>query len=55
MTEQTLKLEIPNVLPGTTGEQDRRLARLIETLRGGYGICKVHIDEEHSPLALCLH
>jgi len=55
MTEQTLKLDIPAILPGVSGEQDQRLTGLMEALRARHGICKVHIDEAHTPQALCLH
>jgi len=52
--EETIELEIPNLLPGVD-EHDECLGRLENELRNRKGILRAHLEREKSPLDLCLH
>ncbi|MGE3806878.1 MAG: heavy metal translocating P-type ATPase [Gemmataceae bacterium] len=53
--EQSLKLDLPVVLPDVPDERDQCVARLQERLAGVRGILKTHIDPRDGQPALCLH
>jgi len=60
MPEQTLKLEIPLLLPGLVDSQDPRISRLECALRNRKGIQRVHVtpaegDAGSESRLLCLH
>lgn len=60
MPEETLKLEIPLLLPGLADPQDPRINRLESALRNRRGIQRVHIapaenDADSESRLLCLH
>jgi Cd2+/Zn2+-exporting ATPase len=60
MPEETLKLEIPLLIPGLVDQQDPRISRLEGALRNRKGIQRVHVtlaeDEAGSESRLlCLH
>jgi Cd2+/Zn2+-exporting ATPase len=55
MTEKTIELEIPLLLPGVEDEQDPCLARLETWLQNQKGIRRSHLEREKSPVDLCLH
>ena len=55
MTENTLELEIPLLLPGLTDHEDHCLERLETALKDQRGILRAHVEYEKDPLVLCLH
>lgn len=55
MTEKTVELEIPILLPGIEDEQDKCLARLESSLQNQKGIQRSHLEREKTPVDLCLH
>ncbi len=55
MTEKTIELEIPILLPGIEDEKDECLARLEDSLRNQKGIQRSHLEREKIPVDLCLH
>jgi Cd2+/Zn2+-exporting ATPase len=55
MTERTVELQIPILLPGVEDEQDRCLARLETALSAQKGILRSHLENDKHPLDLCLH
>jgi Cd2+/Zn2+-exporting ATPase len=55
MTEKTIELEIPLLLPGVEDEQDKCLSRLETSLQNQKGIQRSHLEREKSPVDLCLH
>ncbi len=55
MTEKTIELEIPLLLPGVEDEQDKCLSRLETSLQNQKGIQRSHLKREKSPVDLCLH
>ena len=55
MEEQTLELEIPQLIPGLSNNQDNCLERLETSLVDQKGILRAHIDYHKNPLVLCLH
>jgi Cd2+/Zn2+-exporting ATPase len=55
MTEKTLKLDIPIILPGVEDDQDGCLERLETALQDRRGILRAHLEHDQSPLQLCLH
>lgn len=55
MTENTLQLEIPLLLPGLTDHEDHCLERLETALKDQRGILRAHVEYEKDPLVLCLH
>jgi Cd2+/Zn2+-exporting ATPase len=55
MTEKTIELEIPILLPGIEDQKDECLARLETSLQNQRGIQRSHLEREKSPVDLCLH
>ncbi|MCC7362475.1 MAG: cadmium-translocating P-type ATPase [Anaerolineales bacterium] len=55
MTEQTLELDIPRLLPGVHGADDGCLTRLEAALQDRADLTRAHLEREKSPPALCLH
>jgi Cd2+/Zn2+-exporting ATPase len=55
MTEKTIELEIPLLLPGVEDEQDKCLSRLETSLKNQKGIQRSHLEREKTPVDLCLH
>jgi Zn2+/Cd2+-exporting ATPase len=55
MTEKTIELDIPLLLPGVEDEQDKCLSRLEASLQNQKGIQRSHLEREKSPVDLCLH
>ena len=55
MTEKTIELEIPLLLPGVDAEDDLCLARLEAALQNQKGLHRAHLERGKRPVALCLH
>ncbi len=55
MNESTIKIAIPQLLPGIMEKDDRCLERLENALQGQRGIHRAHLERENSPVQLCLH
>ena len=55
MKENTLKIEMPLLIPGITNHQDDCLERLETALNNQRGILRAHLEYEKDPLTLCLH
>lgn len=55
MSEKTLELEIPLLLPGMEDEGDACLARLELALQSHKGLQRVHLERDRRPVILCLH
>lgn len=55
MNEQTLKLNIPLLIPGLSNHQDACLDRLDQALQSRKGIQRAHIERAENPPVLCLH
>jgi len=55
MSEKTIELEIPLLLPEIGDQQDECLSWLESTLRDRKGIKKVHLKWELFPVMLCIH
>ncbi len=55
MNEQTLRLEIPVLLPGVEDERDQCVERLQELLSQRKGIHQVHVERENGQARLCIH
>jgi Cd2+/Zn2+-exporting ATPase len=55
MTEKTIEIEIPLVLPGIEDEQDKCLSRLETSLQNQKGIQRSHLERDKSPVDLCVH
>jgi len=55
MSEKTIELEIPQLLPGVEDEHDECLARLETALQNKGGLTRAHLEREKQPAALCLH
>ena len=55
MTEKTIELEIPVLLPGVEAEDDACLARLEAALQNQKGLQRTHLERDKRPVALCLH
>ncbi len=53
--EQTLKLDIPLLIPGLHNNQDACLERLNQALQDRKGIQRAHIDQTQGQPLLCLH
>ncbi len=53
--EDTVKLEIPLLLPEVEDDQDGCLKRLESVLENRRGILRAHMDREKQPVNLCLH
>lgn len=55
MSEKTLELEIPLLLPGIENEDDACLSRLEAALRSHKGLQRAHLERDKRPVILCLH
>lgn len=55
MTEQTIELDIPLLLPDIDNGQDACLQWLESSLQSRKGILKAHLKRDRSPVALCIH
>ena len=55
MTEQTIELEIPLILPNIEDEQDACLPIFESDLQARKGIIKAHLKRECVPVTLCIH
>lgn len=55
MTEKTIELEIPLLLPGIENDDDDCLARLETALQNQKGLQRAHLERNKRPAALCLH
>lgn len=55
MTEKTIELEIPVLLPGVEAQDDECLNRLETALQNQKGLQRAHLEREKQPVALCLH
>lgn len=55
MSEKTLELEIPLLLPGMDNNDDECFNRLELALQNQKGLQRVHLEREKQPIALCLH
>jgi Zn2+/Cd2+-exporting ATPase len=55
MSEKTIELEIPLLLPGVEDDHDECLARLETALQNKGGLNRAHLERDKQPAALCLH
>ncbi|MCD4751778.1 MAG: heavy metal translocating P-type ATPase [Anaerolineaceae bacterium] len=55
MTERTVEIEIPLLLPEIENDEDDCLIRLQDGLRNHRGISHVHLQRDVTPVALCVH
>lgn len=55
MTEQTIQLELPLLLPDIEDTQDACIAQLEKSLQNQKGILRAHVRQEDVPPQLCLH
>lgn len=55
MAENTVKLDIPLLIPGVVNNQDGCLERLERALAERKGIARAHVEMDREPLVLCLH
>ena len=55
MTENTVELEIPILLPGIEDQADACLVRLESSLQTHKGILRSHLERNKSPVDLCIH
>jgi Cd2+/Zn2+-exporting ATPase len=55
MTEHTIELDIPLLLPQIENGQDECLEWLVTFLHNRKGILKAHLKQDLSPVALCIH
>ncbi len=55
MTEKTIELEIPLLLPGIENDDDDCLARLESALKNQKGLQRAHLERDKRPAVLCLH
>ena len=55
MTEQTIELEIPLLLPGVESDDDACLKRLEAALQSHKALRRAHLERDKQPMALCLH
>ncbi len=55
MTEHTIELDIPLLLPQIENGQDECLEWLVAFLHNRKGILKAHLKQDLSPVALCIH
>jgi Cd2+/Zn2+-exporting ATPase len=55
MTEQTVELEIPLLLPGIQDDEDGCLGRLETSLQDQRGVLRAHLERGKTPVDLCLH
>jgi Cd2+/Zn2+-exporting ATPase len=55
MSEKTVEIEIPLLVPDLEDDQDACLGRLGTMLQNRKGILRAHLEREKSPVRLCLH
>jgi Cd2+/Zn2+-exporting ATPase len=55
MTEKTIELELPLLLPGVESEDDACLGRLEAALQNQKGLERVHLERDKQPVCLCVH
>ncbi len=55
MSEATLQLEIPIVLPHVADERDPCVGRLTELIAGHKGIQQAHVERQNGQALVCLH
>jgi Cd2+/Zn2+-exporting ATPase len=55
MTEKTIELDIPLLLPGVEADDDACLIRLEAALQNQKGLQRAHLERDKRPVALCLH
>lgn len=55
MSESTLQLEIPVLLPGVADESDECVQRLNELLATQKGIRQAHVERNNGQASICLH
>ena len=55
MSEESIELEIPLLLPGVEAEDDACLARLEAALQSHKGLQRAHLQRVKRPVTLCLH
>ncbi len=55
MSEKTIELDIPLLLPGVEVEDDACLARLESAMQNQKGLTRAHLEHDKKPVALCLH
>ncbi|MEJ2598585.1 MAG: HAD-IC family P-type ATPase, partial [Anaerolineales bacterium] len=55
MTERTVELQIPILLPGVDDERDDCLSRLEESMAAHKGILRSHLENDKHPVDLCVH
>ncbi|MBI1794360.1 MAG: cadmium-translocating P-type ATPase [Chloroflexi bacterium] len=55
MSEKTIELEIPLLLPNVQNEQDECLNRLETSVQNQKGILRAHLERDKSPVCLCMH
>jgi Zn2+/Cd2+-exporting ATPase len=55
MTEKTVEIEIPILLPGVEDDGDGCLMRLEKALQDQKGLQRAHLEHGRQPAALCLH
>lgn len=55
MSEKTIELEIPLLLPSVEDDQDECLGRLESALQNQKGLNRAHLERNTKPVALCLH
>lgn len=55
MSEKTLELDIPLLLPGVEADDDACLNRLEAALQNQKGLRRAHLERDKRPACLCLH
>ncbi len=55
MSEKTIELEIPLLLPGVQEEDDECLNRLENALQNQKGLQRTHLERDKQPVMLCVH
>jgi Cd2+/Zn2+-exporting ATPase len=55
MSEKTVEIEIPLLVPELEDDRDACLDRLETMLQKRKGILRAHLEQEKSPVCLCLH
>lgn len=55
MSEKTIELDIPLLLPGVQDEKDECLNRLETSFQNHKGILRAHLERDKTPVDLCLH
>jgi len=55
LSDKTIEIEIPLLLPGVQDEEDECLNRLEKSLQSQRGILRAHLERDKTPIDLCLH